>query len=307
MEVNPINMKILLTGSTGLVGGYMCKEFSDSTIVTLGLDEDHDIPVDLSVDVPVISDNYDMVIHCSGSISDKDAMSVNYEGTCNLLKGLEGKAPKWLVYISSMSVYGLTSGEEIDETAPLRPITEYGRSKMLAEQEMQRWCDRNNVCLTILRPALTFGNGVNGKAKQMYDAIVGGWYFHVRGNTARRSVVMGDDIAKAARLTYMQGGVYNVSDGYNHTVIELGDAMAAHSRCNKRILHCPRALLKFAAKVGDLIAPLGAVLNSERLSILTSTMTFSNAKLREATGMQFYDTIEVVARRDTNYPYEYKD
>ena len=118
---------------------------------------------------------------------------------------------------------------------------------------------------------------------------------------------MADDVAKACRLTYQEGGVYNVTDGLTPTVIELADAMAAHSGKDKRIIYCPLKLAKLCAKIGDIIPPLGRMLNSEKLSILTSTLTFSNARLIEKTGLQPHNTIDVIARRSTTYPYQHND
>lgn len=301
--------RILLTGRFGLLGKYIYKELkSDCEIISLGLNTNNDICVDLSANVPQINSEIDILIHCAGSIEDANAMVTNFHGTKNLITAFnDSNKPKQLIYISSLSVYGKESGDEIDEDTPLRPTTEYGRSKMLAEQELQRWSSENNVILTILRPALTFGNGVHGKAKEMFEAICQGRYFHISGNTARRSVVMADDIANAVRLLHNKGGIYNITDGFHPTVIELADAMAANTSSVKRIMYCPLKWLKFAAKIGDKISPFGKFINSSKLNILTLSLTFSNRRLLEATGMSLYNTADVIARRSKDYPYEYTD
>ncbi len=297
---------ILLVGAYGLLGRYIKKEFEKNHLQTLGLNHKNNQQVDLSKNIPRISQRYDLVIFNAGVTDEKNAMAVNLAISKNLISGLNAYLPKYIVYISSLSVYGLQEGTDIDETTPMNPTTEYGRSKMLVEQELQQWCCDNGVGLTILRPAMLFGNGVHGKAKEMFDAIVQGRYFHVANNNARRSVVMADDVAKAIRLLYDKGGIYNITDGYDPTVVELADAMAANSSTNKRIMSCPLKWLKTAAKIGDLFPLFGKLLNSEKLNILTSTLTFSNRKLVEATGMKLYKTTDVIARRAVDYPYEYE-
>lgn len=299
-------MRMLVTGATGMIGSYICKEFADMQIDKLGRSEQNDIVADITGCIKLTT-RYDIVVHCAGTTSEASANEVNYRGTTNLLNALEQNPPRYFVQISSLSVYGLTEGNDVTEDYPLRPVTEYGKSKLAAENELKKWCADKGVVLTILRPALTFGNGVSGKAAEMFDAIVKGRYFHIRGNQARRSIVMADDVAKACRLTFKEGGIYNVSDGYNHSVIELGDAMAANCGENKRIVHCPLKLLKIGAKLGDILPGFGKLLNSDKLSTLTSSLTFSNARLTEKTGLKFYDTIEVIARRSKDYPYEFND
>lgn len=298
---------ILLTGATGMIGSYILREFADCQVTTLGRSADNDIRVDLSASIPSLSRRFDLVVHCAGTTDEATADKVNRIGTLNLLSSLESQPPRHFVFISSLSVYGKTEGTDIDEQSMTLPVTEYGRSKLDAERAIKAWCDCRNVVLTILRPALTFGNGITGKAAEMFDAIHSGRYFHIRGNQARRSLVMADDVAKACRLTYQEGGVYNVTDGLTPTVIELADAMAAHSGKDKRIIYCPLKLAKLCAKIGDIIPPLGRMLNSDKLSILTSTLTFSNARLIEKTGLQPHNTIDVIARRSTTYPYQHND
>lgn len=290
-----------------MIGGYIRKEFSDYEIDSLGRSYENEIVADLRQTSIALTGEYDTVIHCAGTTLSKLANAVNFQGTINLLKALEKHLPRHVVFISSLSVYGKTEGEEITEDSMLVPVTEYGISKLNAEKELQSWCNQNNVVLTILRPALTFGNGLTGKAQELFDAIVRGRYFHVRGNTARRSVVMADDVAKACRLLLHKGGTYNVTDGRNHTVIELADAMAQNYGQNKRIVHCPIGLLKVGAKLGDIIPGVAKLIDSEKLKTLTSTLTFSNQKIADATGIEFYDTVEVIARRAKDYPYEYND
>ena len=299
-------MRMLVTGASGMIGRYVCKEFSDMQIDTLGRSNQNNIVADIT-DCIKLTAKYDVVVHCAGTTSEQSANEVNYCGTVNLLHALEQNPPSYFVLISSLSVYGLIEGNDVTENNLLRPVTEYGKSKLAAEQELQKWCVDKRVVLTILRPALTFGNGVTGKAAEMFDAIVRGRYFHVRGNQALRSVVMADDVARTCRLTFKEGGVFNVTDGCNRSIIELGDAMAANCGENKRIVHCPLKLLKIGAKLGDMFPGFGKLINSEKLKTLTSSLTFSNALLVEKTGMKFYDTIEVIARRSKDYPYEFND
>jgi nucleoside-diphosphate-sugar epimerase len=66
-------------------------------------------------------------------VSEKLTLNVNVEGTRNLLKTLKQGSP--VVFASSISVYGVTAGEEqrIGEHHPLNAHDNYSRSKILGE------------------------------------------------------------------------------------------------------------------------------------------------------------------------------
>lgn len=301
-------MDVLITGATGFLGCYLQKEFAnDCNVATLGRSIENDFRVDLTNAVPVIDRNFDLVIHAAGSSDENNAMEVNLEGTRNLLKGLQSCKPKWLVFLSTVWVYGVDKGTDIDESYPANPSTIYGKSKLEAEKELTKWCNSNDVVITILRPTIVFGNGVHGKAKEMFDAIIANRYFHIRGNVAKRSVVMANDVAKVAKKLFSIGGVFNVCDGYDHSVIALADSMAENYGKGKRILYCPMKPIKWFAKIGDIIPPVRKYINSSKLNTLTSSLTFSNKKIKETIDINFFDTVDVIARNATDYPYEYND
>lgn len=290
---------VLLTGATGFIGSHVRRALSDMEVHTLSRAE-----CDLERQTPVFTRSYDAVVHVAGTDEAARADALNNEGTKRLLKSLEAFPPRTLTLISTVHVYGRNPGEEVAEDTFLRPDTEYARSKIRAEKECESWCAAHGVPLTILRPALVAGSGMHGRLAEMAAAVRQGRYFHIRGNVARRSLVMACDVAKAVRLTLGLPGVYNVCDGYNRTVRELADAMTRNFGTDKRLLTVPLTPLKLFATVARVVTPLRSLISAEKLQTLTASATFSNRRLTEATGMKFYDTVEVIARRDTDYPYE---
>lgn len=290
---------VLLTGATGFIGSHVRRALSDMEVHTLSRAE-----CDLERQTPVLTRSYDAVVHVAGTDEAARADALNNEGTKRLLKSLEAFPPRTLTLISTVHVYGRNPGEEVAEDTFLRPDTEYARSKIRAEKECESWCAAHGVTLTILRPALVAGSGMHGRLAEMAAAVRQGRYFHIRGNVARRSLVMACDVAKAVRLTLGLPGVYNVCDGYNRTVRELADAMTRNFGTDKRLLTVPLTPLKLFATVARVVTPLRSLISADKLQTLTASATFSNRRLTEATGMKFYDTVEVIARRDTDYPYE---
>ena len=120
-------MKVLVTGASGFLGKYVISELVSLNyeIETIGRSESSTIISDISEVVPVISSPYDFIIHIAGkahivpktSKENQEFYDVNFRGTQNLLKSLE-ITPKSIVFISTVSVYGLDYGDNITEEAP---------------------------------------------------------------------------------------------------------------------------------------------------------------------------------------------
>jgi len=298
--------KALITGAGGMLGRYVVNEFHDDyEVTTLGLDSSDDIVCDLTETGPEKIDvEYDVVVHCAGSMVESEAGTLNFEGTKRLLSSFTEFKPRAFVFISSVEVYGKTECENLDETANAWPVNEVGRSKYLAEDAVKEFFRGSDTVVTILRPATMFGKGVKGAAGRLFRSVVSGRYVHVRGNNACRSIVAALDVARIIRKIFHKGGTYNVCDGFNRRFIELVEAMSANAGMYKRMIFLPDKWANIIMRLADRIPGLQDIAGTEVLAANSRTLTFSNKKLAEATDHDFFDTVEVIARRDKNYPYE---
>lgn len=289
---------ILLTGADGFIGTHIMAALQGSDLGDVHtLSRRGEIQCDLERDVPTLPHRYDAVIHCAGTADPARAEALNHHGTERLLQALETAPPRHFTLISTVHVYGSNPGEDVAEDCFLRPDTEYARSKIRAEKLCEQWCRDHDVELTILRPALTAGQGMHGRLATMAAAIARGRYVHIRGNGATRSLVLATDLARAVVGTLHTPGVFNVTDGRARTVIELGDAMATNLARDKRILHAPAFWMRLAS------APFPSL--RAKVATLTTSCTYSNARLCAALpDWHPYDTVEVIARRDPDYPYQ---
>ena len=62
-----------------------------------------------------------------------------------------------VVVTSSLAAVGACGGGIADESSPLRPISEYGRSKALMEEAIRRRSSRDALPITIIRPPAVYG------------------------------------------------------------------------------------------------------------------------------------------------------
>ena len=288
-----------------MLGSYLREQFADQEVLTLGLREESDFKFDLTREIPEFGENgFETVIHAAGSEEEEKALSLNLEGTNNLLKALEENPPENFVFISSYKVYSRDAGENVTEDTPTWASNETGRSKALAEDRLKDWCDKNDVTLTIIRPARMFGNGVKGETLRLFNDALTGKYIHIRGNDAKVSIVCALDVARAVKAVYEYGGIYNLEDGRPVKFLDLVEAMTANAGAKKRMNHLPAAWAEWVWRLGHIIPSIQRNLAPKVVEDRMKTLTLDGTKVRQKTGLNFFDTISVIERKDKNYPYE---
>lgn len=286
--------KMLFTGATGFLGNnikhILLRHYE---IKTIGISNDDDYKIDLTTTIPVLNDNYDIILHAAGkahSVPKTNAekklfFDINYQGTINLCKSLEQTLiPKAFVFISTVAVYGVEYGRNITEEYPLKGDTPYALSKIQAEQFLTEWCSKHNITLSIVRPSLIAGPNPPGNLGSMINGIRTGKYFSINNGKAQKSVLMVEDIANILPALIEKGGVYNVCDDIHPSFREL-EIIISNQLGKKRPLTIPYWFAKSIALAGDLLGKR-APLNSLKLKKMTESLTFSNEKAKKELNWQ---------------------
>ncbi|MDE6398144.1 MAG: NAD-dependent epimerase/dehydratase family protein [Clostridiales bacterium] len=110
---------------------------------------------------------YDVVFHVAGIAHQKETKenapqyyTVNRDLAIEVARKTKADRVKQFIFLSSMSVYGLLKGRISEETL-LKPKTNYGKSKLQAEEGIICLQDDTfKVC--ILRPPMIYGKGCKG-------------------------------------------------------------------------------------------------------------------------------------------------
>jgi nucleoside-diphosphate-sugar epimerase len=288
-----LKKSLLLIGATGFIGRSILTHLKDEyDTITVGR-SNADIICDLNESKIEISSIFDLVIIAAGiahinteNISPPGKLYIeNINIIQNIISSFSKEfTPIKVLYLSSVSVYGLSFGELIDETYFCDPHCENGKAKLMSEQLLNSWASDSDLLLTIFRLPLVVGEFPPGNLKAMEIAIKSGYYFNIKDNLAKKSMVLTSDISKFLTIATNIGGTYNLADGYNPTVNEFSNQIALYFNKRKPIL-LPLFLLKFVALVGDFL-PIIFPLNSHRLSKLTQTLTFSDNKARRKFGWE---------------------
>lgn len=292
--------KLLFTGGTGFLGYNVMPLLKDQyKVTTCGITSEDMVKVDLTKDVLVLSEHYDIVLHACGKAhvvpkteAEKQAFfDVNYKGTVNLCKALEEVGvPKALVFISTVAVYGCEFGELITEDHPLNGDTPYAKSKIMAEEYLTAWCKQNHVTLGILRPSLLAGKNAPGNLGAMVNGVRQGFYMNIAGGKVVKSILMAEDIARILPALVEKGGIYNVCDTRQPSFGELS-ASVAKQLGKRKPLSIPYWVAWCMAKVGDLLGNK-APINSYKLEKMTKSLTFSNEKARRELNWEPLDVLE---------------
>lgn len=156
-------MKILITGSNGMLGHDLIEVLKDNHELVLTTSKTLDI-TDKNKTLDIIKENNPDVVINSAAYTDVDgcetnqdlAYAVNGEGVKNLaLACKEVDCP--LVHISTDYVFDGTARDPIAEDGEIGPISIYGKSKLKGEEAIQEILDK----YFIVRTAWLYG--INGK------------------------------------------------------------------------------------------------------------------------------------------------
>ena len=271
--------KILITGSKGFIAQNLISFLSpDSYIKTLSINS-NDYKVDLIKEIPSINEKFDIVIILAGIAHKtiKNKCNYNIKIVNNLLKGFSiSSMPKKIILISSVSVYGLVSGQNIVENSPLLAKDEYGISKILIESITQDFCYVNKVSLTILRLPLVVGTNTPGNFKSLLKNIKYGIIVTVNFGVARKSIIHIDDLCNYIKVMPDYPGIYNLTDGIHPSMLDIINKL---NNNNKNVFNIPYYMGLIFSYIGTI---LFLPFNYKLYKKYTSTLTFDDTKARSA-------------------------
>ncbi|QRR03889.1 NAD-dependent epimerase/dehydratase family protein [Dyadobacter sandarakinus] len=227
------------------------------------------------------SGNYNYIIHGAGLTRAKTPSAynlVNADYTLSLAEAAmaSGIPLKRFVFLSSLAAIGPRAYDEkqpITESSSPAPVTDYGRSKLLAEQYLEKL---TGLPLTIIRPTAVYGPGEKDLFV-LFKTLNSGLDAYIGSKPQRLSFVYVQDLVDATLAALKEPGsqtkVYNISDGKAYDRYALADCFKAWSGKKAFRMHLPVALIRMIAGVLDLAYSSSSatpVLNKEKLNELTA-------------------------------------
>jgi len=260
-------MRALVTGASGFLGSHIAEQLarqghtvrvlvrrtSDRTFLR-GFDSEEALgDVTLPESLPAAVAGVDAVVHAAGLVKARSAaefQSVNAGGTANLLAALnDAGALRRFVLVSSLAAHGPSpDGLPRGPQEPAAPVSDYGRSKLMAEELVRSWAGEERPA-TIIRPPVIYGP--RDRATLSLFQMVRRRFAPLLGDgTNAISCVYAEDAARAAALAATAGhdaptATYSLDDG---SVYTWRDFLAAiESAVGRKALRLPSPRWAFAA------------------------------------------------------------
>ena len=260
-------MKILVTGGAGFIGSTISSALIDAGHTPVILDSlitgreeftkgrifyKGDI-ADASLVAQIFKDHPDLfaTIHCAALIVVPESTEKPYEyyrenvgKSLSLFNALKENGCKRLVFSSSASIYDVVPGFMVTESAPLKPLSPYARTKYMMEMILRDFCTAYNMQgialryfnpigadpqfrtgLQIQKPSHAIGKLVDVQLKNIPQFTITGTDYETRDGTGIRDYIHVWDLAQAhirAVENFEQAFANAGNPPDNYLVINLG-------------------------------------------------------------------------------------
>ena len=310
-------MKVFLTGATGFVGSHLAQtllEQGHSVKALLRTTSNLRWIADLNIDgfYGTLDDtnnlakglnNAEVVIHCAAltkALKNEDYYRVNFEGTKKLVDTIiNNQLPiKRFVLISSQAAAGpAKSLEPVTENDEPHPVSEYGKSKLMAEKYVMD--QKKTLPFTIVRPPAVYGPR-DTDVLQFFQSVKKGIIPRWQNRDKYMSFVFVKDlvegIALVAEHPKAKNQIYFIADKRPYTWDDLARVTLDFFKTRAFHVPVPLAAVKIIAAVSEQwskITKKPSIINRQKVAeLLPDFWICSPQKIKKELGFETKTDLE---------------
>jgi nucleoside-diphosphate-sugar epimerase len=229
-------VKVFVTGAAGFIGRNLLPGLARAGHETTALLLPDEAEAGLAAGCIVRGDiteprgleshlvGHDAVVHLAAAVGYGQTMQrclrINRDGTRNVVHAAVRAGARRFVQLSSVSVYGRSTGACVDEDTPLQRTGDpYGDTKIEAESILQWHAARGEIDLTILRPTVIYGPGDDKFLPKLVENLKSGRARVIGDGSHRVDAIHVDDVVACIVRVLDEprafGRVYNLNHGGN--------------------------------------------------------------------------------------------
>ncbi|MEM4554335.1 MAG: NAD(P)-dependent oxidoreductase [Candidatus Anstonellaceae archaeon] len=286
---------VLLVGASGRLGRAISKELAKQgykvrQVVRKYKSSTDVIVCDLSKSQlpPSAFSGIDFVVFAAGLTGSHPYEKLRQANVLTIKNLLSSCPPsiKKVVVASSISVYGMHEGKLIDESFPLLPMTDYGKSKLEGEQVAREFCQK--LPIVFLRIGMIYGPGFEEGYFKVLELLSKGKMPLVGSANNRIPLVHISDVVSAflcaIKSKTPRCATYNIVGKEQLTQKELLCMASSKLGAPQPQIHIPVFLLSLLVRVWGLVGR--PPFDVENIHQLSSDRAFSTAKAKQELGWQ---------------------
>lgn len=259
---------VVVFGGAGFIGGHLMERLKAEgfeRIVSVDIRAPkrpvegveylhHDVraldDLDLGGPVPVLFNL--AAVHTTPGHAPWEYYDTNVRGGIGITRFARRHQTRSIIFTSSISVYGPDEIAKDETTAPT-PVSDYGRSKFMAEQVHKDWlAEDEGHKLVVSRPAVVFGPGEGGNFTRLARMLKKGFFLYPgRKDTIKSCIYVGDLVswlleagARADRFILFNGAFSN-----RYTIEEIVETFREVAYPQVKTFMVPSGVLKLAAAI----------------------------------------------------------
>ena len=295
--------KYFISGASGFIGGSLLSLLNQRGIQAVGIgrtyrDDGNYFQCDLfdQENIKNLLKGVTCVVHCAGyahafhahSAEVKDSTwKVNYVGAKQLAQLSTQMGVSKFIHLSSVKAMGEAGAQCIDESRIASPETDYGKSKLAAENILTEIGHESGMQVVNLRLAMVYGAGGKGNLERMARLVSKNQFPPLPETHNHRSMIYIDDVLDVILCVSQSNkaieGPLIVASNEAPSGRGLFDALRAAYGMKPLTFQVPKTLLNSCASMGDLLQHVTGKkmpFNREILSRLLDSEWYSSKKLQ---------------------------